>query len=178
MLVAKERITLPDGREVNVGTTADAALLCNVKPKTYRYYKDRLGAPGPIVVDDPVRRGKTMTVRDGDGNELYDLDAVRTWNRTRPGRGGRGDLSVVRRTDLRLAVLVEAKAGRLRVAPETGHVVAGALRSPLLRDPGRKVRTVVTDLQVRGLLAEPDKTGTVTLSAAGETVLKSWQTTT
>lgn len=182
MLVSKEQITLPGGRVVNAGTITDAARLCvtarspqGVAVDTFRYYQDRLDAPGPVTIPDPVRAGRTMIVRDDDGDELYDLDAVREWNRARPGSGGRGDLSVVRRTDLRVAVLVEARAGRLVMDASSGRVRTELLEAPVLRDPGRKVRTVVTDLQVRGLLCEAGGDGRVRLSEAGATLLREWQ---
>lgn len=62
-------------------TTAQAAEHCGVKPKTYDYYRKRLGAPNPVR-REPGRGGQ----------DLYDPSEVRTWQANRAGRGTRTDL--------------------------------------------------------------------------------------
>lgn len=66
---------------LDLGTTAEAAAICGVKPKTYSYYRKRLGAP------DPVARQPGVT-----GQDLYDLAEVRQWQDNRTGQGARTDL--------------------------------------------------------------------------------------
>lgn len=182
MLVSKEQITLPDGQVVNVGTITDAAGLCatarspnGVLDDTYRYYRDRLGAPGPLTIADPLRPGRTTVVRDVAGREVYDLDAVRAWNRSRPGSGGRGNLSVVRRTELREAMLSEVKAGRVLLDPTSGKVLADRLQDERLTSAARAVPgQVLTDLQLRELVSPVDEFGRVRLSETGAELLARW----
>lgn len=69
----------PGDREL--WTTTQAAEHCGVKPKTYAYYRDRLGAPGPVD-RQPGR----------DGQDLHDAAAVRKWQANRTGQGARTDL--------------------------------------------------------------------------------------
>ena len=188
MLVAEEKIRLPDGREVSAGSIGDAARLCvtarsehGVSVSAYRLYMRTQGAPGPISVPDPVRPGRSMTVRDGAGRELYDLNAVRDWHLTRPGSGRARPGRVPARTELRAALLSEARAGRLVVEPPTvgrprgGRVAKGDLEAAVLGPVSSQVlRTQVTALMKAGLLELPDEAGRVVLSGAGATVLDGW----
>lgn len=61
-------------------TTAQAAEHCGVKPKTYSYYRQRLGAPDPVGAQP------------GRGQDLYDAEQVRAWHAGRTGQGARTDL--------------------------------------------------------------------------------------
>jgi hypothetical protein len=186
--VAPTRITLPDGRRVNAGTAEDAGQLCargpsrhdrnanvterrrGVTAATYRHLAAVRGAPKALQVPDG--QGGVRHLTNESGAHLYDLDAVRAWDRARPGPGNWRSLEL-RRTALRVAVLAAARDGYLsRPAGEWGVRVADAAPA-VLRDPARRVRTVVTDLEHRELLSVAAD-GRVSLSRRGAEVLEQW----
>lgn len=161
---------------VRLGTVRDAAAECvtarspkGVSPDTYRYYRGRLGAPGPYV--DP---GTGLQLRDGETREvMFDLDAVATWNseRVRPG----SYLSDVEyRTPVRHDLLSSIGAGRVEVRVS----VAPTLRVDLFREGeplvGRVIKRPFNDMHRAGLLALPEASGPVTLTEAGRALLARW----
>lgn len=176
-----ERQVVVDGRKIRAGTAEDAGRICTsprspqgISGERYRQYTNRLrGAvpPGPIMHVDAS--GEVAALRDADGNRLYDLDAVEVWHREqRPGQGRRAAtlrLETLRETDNRRQVLTAAKAGRLRIVPELGHVTIGKTRA------APRVAQAVTELQGLEALGRPDpETGKVPITPAGRAVLARW----
>lgn len=176
---SERRITV-NGREITVGTIKEAARLCvsdmspnGVTSHTYVHHLQRQGAPGPIYVPDPWpevgSQPRMVRLRDQDGRELRDMDAVRRWNAARtvrPGNFGPGTLDTIRRTPQRVAVLRDARDGHLR-KDAAGHVVLDALRAT----PRTRVGRTVSELTEIGALTGPDTDGVVTLSGDGVRLL-------
>jgi len=84
------RRVMRDGREL--GNAAAAALICvdprtgrSIKPSTYQWYVAQ-GKPAGNQAPDYVE------IDNDTGQRMYDLRAVREWQRGRPGRGNWGGM--------------------------------------------------------------------------------------
>lgn len=129
-----------------------------VPARTYRAYRNRIGAPGPVRYNPET------------GVQEYDLDAVAQWNSTRGGSRGRVSGHVANCTAPRFRVLAAAEAGELvgdRDDPFTGDVVRAGEPLPYAD------RYAVTDLHNAGHLAAAGRR--IRPTAAGRKLLEQWR---
>ena len=105
-----------------LGTAAEAGALCvtdlsprGVSAETYRSYVRSQGAPPPFERWDDML-GRRVVARDERGARLFDLDAVKAWNRARPGKSTRYGRPLGW-SPIRHLLLVGARDGRLTAVP-------------------------------------------------------------
>lgn len=171
MLVTERELVMPDGSVIQAGTITDAAAACGIKMNSYFVLRREYGAPGPILVPDPVTGEPIPYVFPGTRAEAYDINAVREWRSAQVGKGYRPpeSLDELRRTPLRVAVLVDAEAGRITL-DESGRLDTSGMAAALA--VGKRPVVVVTALRNVGAL-EPDDGGRrLVLSVAGGTLLE------
>src|SRR5690606_37956842 len=129
-----------------------------VSGETYRFYVRTQGAPAPVQIPHPIT-GRMTTARDEQGRELFDLDAVEAWNKTRPGPGARKGRPL-HWTWQREEILTAARDGLLQL-------VDGRPEHTGMELTPRQVQRI-SELVEAGLLSRPDSPhGQFSLTDAG-----------
>lgn len=190
--VAERYVTI-DGREVRVGTYADAGALCTppVSGDTYRRYTITgpaavmsPPAPGPLDVPDSTdRTGQRRTpLLDDNRAAQIDLDAAAEWDAQRPGSGSwrrPADADGLKPSPMLVRLLVAARDGQLAVRRGnarrvTWRVLVRGVEEPALTRVGQMLAALVSV----GAVAAPDPSlrepQPLALLDAGRGVLTRW----
>lgn len=187
-----ERIVDIEGRQVRVGSYADAGALIGVNAETARRYASghatlAVPAPKPITIRDPKDpTGERRVTLRFKGEVQVDLDAWVQWDAGRAGvRGKRGHRAAevtpetVRRTSGRERLLAGARDGDLR---QVRGYQEGKGVTLLAGEPqSARMAQLRSELQDLGVLTEPgpddwgsDGSYRVRLTADGRRVLARW----
>ena len=163
--VKEDPVAVINGLRLGTSTEAGAECVTSRSPRgidgeLYRFYMRTQGAPGPYLVRDPITKNM-VPARDEEGRELFDLDAVKAWNESRPGPGARTGRPV-KWTRMRQDLLTATRDGQL-VRAATGRPFHLAVEL----DPRQLQR--IGELIAAGLIAEPrGRGGKYRITAAGE----------